>query len=394
MKKLPKLFLCILLLLSGMSVSAFDFGLILDQNFALSGSGSELQFDYQGILIPRFSFLLGDNGRLFISAGVNFKNDPFAVVPEILRTEFSWRFSKGEIRVGRIQYTDPLGFVANGLLDGVHYSHDTELGSFSAGAWYTGLLYKKRIEITMTDEEKVSFHDSIDYSDFANTYFAPRRIVAALDWEHPALKEVLRARVAVLGQIDVSGADLHSQYLMAKFTLPVKNFIFDLGACLEFIEDSGSFGTGLVGELGAAWLLPSRIEDRLQLLGRFSSGTFEDSKMKAFLPITTSYQGSVFQQKLSGLSMIQIDYLARFHKTFSAGISSSYFIRSDLNTCTILGNEGWFLGNEFFTRLTWSPVSDLQVNFGGGFFLPQLGNAARDADILWRVELGLVLSLF
>ena len=394
MKKLLKPVLCIFLILSGMSLYAFDFGFIVDQNFALNGAGSSVQFDYQGILVPRFSFLLGDSGKLYISAGANFQNDPFTVVPELLRTEFSWRFSMGELCFGRIHYSDPLGYVANGLLDGVHFSLDTGAGSFSAGAWYTGLLYKKRTEITMTDDEQISFNNPIKYSDFIDTYFAPRRFVAALGWEHPALKEVLRARVAVLGQIDVSGADLHSQYLMAKFTLPFKNFIFDFDACLEFIENSGDFGVGLAGELGAVWLLPSKMEDRLRLLGRFSSGTFKDSAMKAFLPITTDYQGSVFQEKLSGLSLIQIDYLARFHKTFSAGISSCYFIRSDLNTSAILGNEGWFLGNEFFARLLWSPVSDLQINFGGGIFLPQLGNAAPDTDVLWRVELSLVLSLF
>ena len=394
MKKLLKLFLCVFLVLPCMSLWAFDFGLILDQSPSFSGSGSDSTFDYQGVLIPRFSALLGDNGRIYISAGVNLHNNPWIVVPELLRTEFSWRFNSGELKLGRIQYSDPVGLVADGLFDGAQFSFDTEAGVFSVGAWYTGLLYKKRTEITMTREEGESYLTDLKYSDFSDTYFAAKRFIAALGWEHPGLKEVLRAKITVLTQFDLSGTDLHSQYAIGKFSLPMGNFIFDLGGSLELIEDSSDVSVGLAGELGVTWMLPTAIEDRIMLLGRFSSGTFEGSNMRAFLPITTSYQGSVLKGKLSGLSMISLDYLARLHQTFSAGISSSYFIRSDKGTFTLLGNDGWFLGNEFFGRVLWSPVSDLQINLGGGVFLPRLGNAAPDSDVLWRVELSVVLSLY
>ena len=81
------------------------------------------------------------------------------------------------------------------------------------------------------------------------------------------------------------------------------------------------------------------------------------------------------------------------------GLTSSYFITSDKGTYLgypLLGkaSSGHFLGNEFFARLFWSPVSDLQVNLGGGAFLPSMGNAASKAEIAWRVELNLIFSLF
>ena len=394
MKKLLKLFLCVFLVLPCMSLGALDFGLIADQSPAFSGSGTESSFDYQGVLIPRFSALLGDNGRLYVSAGVSLQNSPWVVVPELLRTEFSWRFQSGELKFGRMQYSDPLGLIADGLFDGAHFSFDTEAGSFSVGVWYTGLLHKKRTEITMTRDEQDSYYTDLDYSNFSSTYFAAKRMVAALGWEHPGLKEVLRARIAILGQIDLEGTDLNSQYLAGKFSLPLGNFIFDLGGCLELIENSSDFGIGLAGELGVTWMFPAALGSRLVFLGRFSSGEFEDSSMNAFLPITTSYQGSVLKGKLSGLSMLSLDYLARFHHTFSAGVSTSYFIRSDKGSFTLLGNDGWFLGGEFYGRLFWSPVSDLQINLGGGVFLPGMGDAAPNADPLWRVELNVVLSLY
>ena len=58
------------------------------------------------------------------------------------------------------------------------------------------------------------------------------------------------------------------------------------------------------------------------------------------------------------------------------------------------GSDENFLGNEFFARLLWSPASDLQISLGGGIFLPSMGNVAPKVDNLWRVELGVVFSLF
>ena len=389
-----KFFVCVLLVFSCMSIRAMDFGLMLDQTPGFSGQGKEINFDYTGILIPRFSFLMGEEGRLYISLGFNFQNNPWSAIPELLRTEFSWGFGNSEIKLGRMHYGDPMGFIAQGLFDGAQFSAGTKAGNFSAGAWYTGLLYKKRTEITMTGDELNSFYSDLDYSHFYNTYFAPKRVIAALGWEHPGLKDFLRARFDILGQFDLEGTELHSQYAALKVSMPIGNFFFDLGGCFELIENKSDIGIGLAGELGIAWMLPTPIDDRLLLLGRFSSGELSGSSINAFLPVTTSYQGEVLKVKLSALSKIGLDYLVKFHKTVSADISSFYFIQSDKGTVTWLGSDGYFLGNEFFGRLIWSPVSDVLINLGGGVFLPRLGNAAPDADLLWRVELNLVLSLY
>ena len=378
----------------GMSLWAKDFGLVLDQDLVPSGIGNDTTFDYTGILIPRFSTMLGDNAGLYISAGINYQNNPWTVVPELLRTEFYWRFSNNEFKVGRMQYSDPLGYIANGLFDGVSFSVDTQAGTLSAGAWYTGLLYKKRANISMTQDELQSITDGLDYSDFFNTYAAPKRGIAALNWEQPGIKERVDLYASLLGQFDFSGANLHSQYAVVRAAVPVNDFIFNLGGCLELMENSGDFGFGLAGELGVDWMLPTKIEDRLSLVGRFSSGNFENSSMNAFLPITTVAQGDLFQAKLSGISTITLDYLGRFYRTLSAGISSTYFIRSDLNTCTLIGNDGYFAGNEFYGRLMWSPVSDIMAYLGGGVFLPSLGNAAPNANMQWRVELNVIISLY
>jgi hypothetical protein len=132
------------------------------------------------------------------------------------------------------------------------------------------------------------------------------------------------------------------------------------------------------------------MKSRLSLLARYSSG--------AFTPFTTESQGNILSTKLSGLTALALDYAIRLHPDFSGGITSTYFIRSDLKAYNGYplsddSGNGYFLGNEFFARLLWSPASDLQINLGGGLFAPSLGNAAPNAANLWRVELNAVFSL-
>ena len=396
MKKSKVLFVCILLVTLP-RLWAVDFGLLLDQTAGFGGYGSDTSFDYSGILIPRFSALLGDNGDLFISAGLRAEyQDEFVLLPELLRTELVYRFGDAELRAGRMQYSDPLGFIAEGLFDGARFSMDTDLGTFSIGVWYTGLLYKKRANITMTAKESQANFVKLNYSDFCNTYFAPQRVFSALDWEHPLIAELFRVNAGVLGQFDLSGENkLHSQYFSARVTAPVSAFVISLGGCLELVEaENKDIGIGLAGELAAAWILPTVFSSRLSFLGRFSGGAADNSSITAFLPLTTQNQGEILKAKLSGLSMLSLDYTARILPSLSASLAASYFIRSDLGTYVGFGTEGYFLGPEFFGRLLWGPVSDLQMSLGGGVFIPALGNAAPGADMLWRVELGVIVSLY
>ena len=380
---------------------AWDFGLIMDQNASVGGVGNDRDFEYAVSMVPRFSTPVGSNADFTISAGleVNYL-DKWAFVPELLRTELFWRKGSVGLTVGRMYHSDPLGFITEGLFDGAKVSLGTGFGTFSAAAWYTGLLYKKRANIEMTAEEYAANNTALDYGNFIDTYFAPRRLLASVGWEHLSLWGPLAARVDLLGQFGLSGPgkdSIHSQYLAGKANMPLGAFAFAIGACLEFIE-AGDFSVAFAGELGASWLPPTRLKDKVSFLGRFSSGVAGGS-VSAFLPLTTVSQGSIIEAKLSGLSMLSLDYVLKPVESLGLGITSSYFISSDLGTYSgypVSGKKsgGHFLGNEFFFRALWSPVSDLHFNLGGGFFLPKLGNAARSADAAWKVELNVVLAVY
>jgi len=413
MKKYLKLLVCILIFFPGLSLWAVDVGLILDLTaeygdsednaFGKGGFSKGDAFEYSGALIPWFSASSGDNSGFYFSASVraDWKNDTLSYMPELLRTEFSGHSESGEIKMGRMLYTDPLGFIVNGLFDGAYISLDIGGGSISMGAWYTGLLCKERANITMTEAELELYNTALDYENFSDTYFAPRHVVSALEWDHPGLVEQARLKLALLGQFDLSKeASLNSQYLAGRLSVPVVDLVFDLAGCLETIEYSDEYKIALAGELKFAWMFTAT---RLTLLGRYSSGMpqKDDSLRTAFLPLNTVYQGDILKAKLSGLSVVTLDYLCRPHRTFSLGLAGSCFIRSDLGTyngypviAAYGDSNGHILGTELFGRFLWAPASDIQINLGGGAFLPAMGNVARDAPFLWRAEMNLILVLY
>ena len=383
-----RILICSLLLAACSLLPAYDFGLLLDQKAELSGAGggavSDTDFSYNGILVPRLGWLLGDAAELGISAGLNFQDDPWSLIPELLETGISWRSSLLEFSLGRMDCSDPLGYVASGLFDGARLSLGTEAGIFSAGAWYAGLLYKKRANIEMTHEEwEQNNIEPLDYGDFAGTYFAPRRFLAALGWEHPGLAGRFLARLSLIGQFDLTGAELNSQYLVGKIAVPAGAFSLGLGGSIGLMQLAGDADAAFAAELGLGWKGASQ---GLSLAGIYASG--EGGSIAAFQPVTTNTFGNMLKPRLSGISMLSLEYMARVQRSLSLGLSSSYFVY----TGSGMGER--LLGGEFFGSLFWSPFSDLSVNLGAGAFLPSLGDVAPDGDAFWRVELNAVISLF
>ena len=398
MKSMLQVCILAFLLLPVFTLGAIDAGLLLDQS-GIYDYTEQLQF--LGTLIPRFSIPIGEASELYISAGltVKYEIEKGHIIPELLRTELTLRMDeKGELHIGRMYYTDPLGFIASGLFDGIRYVREMDNNSLiGVGMWYTGFLYKKNANITMTEAELDNYNAPVDYADFFDTYFAPPRMVIAVDWEHPGIKESIRLRLAFISQFDLTFEKrfYHTQYFVAKAIIPANNIVFELGGTVELVENSRRFQISFAGELGIAWMLPTQINDRLSFSALFSSGTVNNTFV-AFNPVSTEAYGDVLSTKLRGISILRLDYTARLHQSFSFGLRSSYFILNDKASFSgpIPGNDGYFLGNEFYGFMVWSPLSDLQIKIGGGAFLPSLGNAARGSDVLWKAELGAVLSLF
>jgi hypothetical protein len=385
---------------------AADFGVLVDMHAEAENNIEKTDFEFRTDIMPRLSFLFGDSSSLFLSGGLTLavKGEEFIVIPELLQTEFVYRPGNWEIRAGRIFYTDPLGFITSGLFDGALFSINSMGGIFNAGAWYTGTLYKKSAVITMTGEEQVSFDATVDYVDHPlNTYFAPKRLLASIGWEHPSLGELLHLKASVTAQADLNGKaeKYNSQYFTLKAGFPVEYFIIELGGSLETVQSGKDLEDSNIAfalDLGVFWMLPSSFNSRLSFTGRFASGN-TDGITNAFVPVTGIFHGSILRAKISGITVLGLDYSARFADPFGMSLTVSHFVRNDLGTymewpVDITDNTGHFLGTEFYARLVWSPISDLQLKLGGGVFLPVLGDVNPDEKTRWRVELTVTFAVY
>jgi hypothetical protein len=395
---------------------AFDFGLETDTSVELFNLGNEDfpsdGFELRSDIVPSLSFLFGDTGELFLSAGltIGMKEKKFHFIPELLRTELSYRFGSWGIKAGRMQYSDPLGFITSGLFDGVRVTHNSTMGSFGFGTWYTGFLYKMNANITMMPEELAHYYFPFSYGNFFNSYFAPGRFVASLDWMHMSLTQHLQLKAAITAQVDLSNGDnkYHSQYFTVKGIGTLQSFIFELGGSLETAElkaagtdeavQEPNFNVAFLLDFGVFWTPPTPFLSRLSLTGRYTSGNTAGT-LGAFIPVTNIFHGNVLKARLPGISLFTLDYTAYFINSLEANLSLTYFIRNDTETYTgwpvdMEDNTGNFLGPELYAQLAWYPFSDLQVYFGAGVFLPVLGNVNSGGKVGWRVGLGAIITIF
>jgi len=416
---MKKIFITLLLILQTMFVFPFisgaaDFSFAINQYAGIDGQGKEkkdINFDYQANFIPGFSHYFNDSCEIFLSAGIMLGwEEKFKWVPELLRAEFSWHKNNLGIRVGRINYADPIGIIASGLFDGMSFSYTSMIGTISLGAWYTGLLYKKTANISMNSRDYNSYVTPFDYNDFKNTYFASRRLLASFDWEHPSIGNFMRLKAAVTAQVDLSPKNeekYHSQYFTFKAVIPIKLFDFEFGGSVGLAQKKGAAdakpdnketGVSLLGNFGVLCRLPSVYNSYISLTGSYLSGKMDN--LMVFKPLSNKSYGNILKIKLLGISLLSLDYTAQFIPAIGFGVGASLFIRNDLDTFKAYpvnaeNNEGNFLGTEFYTRLVWSPFTDLQFNLGGGIFLPALGNAAAPKEKpLWLAEISINFALY
>jgi hypothetical protein len=407
-KSFSSLALYAVFLFCSLSLYAVDFGLVFTQNADVKAPNFDFEnidIGISGVLTPRFTALPGGIGDLYISAAVNYEAvtqdgaDPIEIIPELTRTDFAFNLGSADIKIGRMFYSDPMGLVANNLFDGAQVSFITDYGNFQAGVWYTGFLYKKRAAITMTDNEQQLYSVKVDYDDFVNTYFAPSRVLAALEYNHPALAGFIGLNISLIAQNDMGNDKLNSQYFTAVLSVPGKNLIFDLGGCFELIEYKNETTPAFAGVAGLTFILPSTLEKHIKISGRYSSGVSEEKTYGAFLPLTTVTQGEILEAKFSGLSLLCAEFTGRLAKSFSANMAFIYFIRTDLGTYKAypaIGGapESFFLGGEIFGRFIWNLSTGVRLNLGTGAFLPSLGNVNPDGYTLWRTNLNLIISIY
>jgi hypothetical protein len=398
-------------ILIALPAAAFDIGLTMQQSLDLAEPGDNPSvLSYTGSYAPWFSLALDDHTGLYLSAKLStpyksglWRPESPPLLPELGRFEVSWRPRPNVyLEMGRVPFQDTLGIIASGLFDGLSGSIVMGKARISGGLLYTGFLYKETAKIVMTPSDLGAYGVPFDYEDFADSYFASRRIILSIAGEFTDLSPHSTLGINALAQYDLnspaSAYRLHTQYLSARFTfLPRETLTLSGGGVLGMGQNQDKdFYTHFALIAGVDWEVPGPQVDMLQGEFRWSSGAVNQG-IQAFAPISAIPQGQVFSPRFSGLMTIRGKYSVRSSSTLSLSAEGTYFIRTDgltLNGDDYLPSSSYLLGGEIYGSLLWAPVSDLMLNMGVGAFYPQLGDAFnKDAPIRWRLSIGLLFSL-
>jgi hypothetical protein len=393
------------------TAGALDFGLVIHQFLGYGntdGNDSDAAVSYTGSYTPWITADLQNAVKLYASAKLSMSyeseewkyGDP-RILPELERTEVSWRPAPSiYLEAGRVRFNDPLGIIAAGLFDGAKGSFTVGAVRLTAGAFYTGLLYKETAKIKMSADDKKNYGESFDYtgSDYYD-YFASRRVVLSAGAEFPVLTSRTTLVLNGLFQFDANDVDdaVHSQYLTAQFGVsPTDTLTVTAGIVAGLLEDQASDNpiANLAATLSADWSVPGSLNDMAQAQFLWSSGAINDG-IGVFTPVSLIAQGQFFTSALSALMVVKGKYTARLISSLSASVEGSYFVRTDSKTVVGAGypaSDSRSLGGEIYCSVIWSPVSDMALTAGGGAFFP--GDAFESDDYArWKVSAGIILSL-
>jgi len=387
-------------------VFAIDYGAVLSGNFLAEDlSEAERTNRVTGILAPWFSMPIGETD-FFVSIGVQTdyadyrEDDKLLFIPELYKLELSAKpMDDLHVKAGRIFWQDPSHLVTRGYFDGADMLLDKGKIRVGVSAFYTGLLYydTAKINISPTDQKAADYAVPFDWSNFSDTYFAPKRLLTALYIELSSFPyERGNLYAGLMAQFDLSDADekFHTQYLLVRHTMSYQQFDVAIAGVAE-LENTKADGTraAFATSVEGGWHLPSAIKDRLSLGVKWASG--EGPGTAAFFPIVLEEQGMALKPYLTGMMTITAKYEARLLPSLFAELRGHYFLRTDSTTFVDpdIEYDSYALGAELGGSLLFVPFSDLSFSLGCGFFLPKTGGAMRDdAPIRWSIGLGTILS--
>ena len=389
------------ILFASAAVVFADFGVVLSEGFLIE-TKDETDFASKTTVAPWFSIPF-ENSDFYVSAGMSVHyEDEFSFVPELFRMELTLRPSpRFGARLGRIPWQDPSLFTAFGYLDGADIFLNLGTIRLAAAGFYTGFLNKKTASINISPGDPKDYSADFDWSDFGNTYFAARRVLASLYGDFPGFPYG-RGNIyaGLLAQFDLSEAEqrYNTQYLLLRYTFYYKRFDFAAAGAMEFVNTEGhsvptdGFNLAYAFSMEAG-LQTGFLRDRLSFGLRYASGGDEDSA--AFFPVIREAQGAVLTPVFSGMMTIRGIYQVRFTPSLAAYLGGRYFIRTDTTSFADphIANDSRLLGAEADGSLQWNPFSDLSFSASGGIYFPKTGQAmASDAAARWSFKINAIFS--
>ena len=231
---------------------------------------------------PFLSLDFGDSVSLYLSGALilPLDEDEGFQIPVIEADQSYIRFGsyrRNWLELGRIYFSDPVGYIVDGIFDGMTFS----LSSLTGGVYYSGLIYKETAKITMDNNEFLDYDDD-------DIKFAPSRLIGSLEWyigNYYNFNMVL----AGLAQFDLRDTPkrLNSQYITGTFRFYSNSIFFDAGIAAGFLktgEDASKFSLAFSVDLD--YFIIDDIKVYMGL--RWFSGAINET-ITPFVPISRYY---------------------------------------------------------------------------------------------------------
>ena len=282
-----------------------------------------------------------------------------------------------------------------GRFDGIDIHYNPEKFKLGFNAFYTGLLFKDTANISVSPKD-IEDHDiDFNWTDFGNTYFAPRRLTTSAYGEFPGYPRGLGQLYAgIMSQFDLSNVieEYHTHYLLLRHTLAIDVYDLNLAGAVELTNTTADgVKPAFAFSSEAGWQTPAAITDRLSFGFDWASGAGKYTA--AYFPITREAMSFVLGPAFSGIISFRVNYHVQVLPSFSTELGSIYFLRTDATSFSnsYLRSKSYSLGLELNTGLLWVPFPELSLSLNGGIFLP--GSAwMDDAPVLRRLTLGVLFS--
>jgi hypothetical protein len=332
--------------------------------------------------------------------------------------------------LGRFSASDVSGYVFAHNVDGLRlqlYMPDLYV-NLTGG--YTGYVAKGNSDITMTQL------DSQDRDD-DDVYFSPPRLVTSAELGFPELLARHTITLTYLGQFDfrptgdlaedgdtdqgLVGGRLSTHYPGLHVSGPIGSGVYHdlfgfaaIGDSLSYRSDDGEFAEarlfGYLAGYGIRWYAPQLLASSLSVRFLYASGDEDatgsidgnqDGNATAFVPVSTTTFGLVFNPPLTNLAYGELTYSIKplansstlrtdqLQTLFRLGL----FFRTSLGTLSEAGflpaSSSYYLGSELNLLVNVRPFSDLGFSVAVGAFLPASDAFARDPEAAAQVTASL-----
>lgn len=300
---------------------------------------------------PWLSLRIGNNSSLKLAVNFSFPWNEFTGWQDMTfePDESILYMTSGDdwLKLGRINYSDPLGVIANGLFDGIEFSRS----SLQVGAFYTGFRNKKTANIMMSPD------DLLDYGN-DEIQFAPQRIIGSLQFKVLDNGYDSYFLLGGLAQYDLrETSPLNTYYALMKIHMAGNYFSIDGGASVSFLKTGDD-----PYKLGVAASV-----DFIRRLGGMSltyglqwfSGTIGNS-ITPFVPVTRDFASPHSSWTLSSDTGAQ-DLNSGFPSLWVPKISTSLRIS---NAVSLDMSSRWVIREGFGNFNEISDYSEWKVDIG------------------------------